>query len=123
MNFIVEIQKTVTYVTETLSYLAPKIWPLAPEAINNPFRTNAPVMFSVFRILAPYVDTNWINCNMNELFECYSIYVSLGSVKIYGSIGTKYIKTYLDFYFLFTSLCLYISMYTLCACLPPGHRA
>ena len=31
----------------------------------NPFGTNAPVMFSVFRILAAYVDTGGINCNIN----------------------------------------------------------
>ena len=35
MNFIVEIQKTVTYVTYVISYLAPKIWPLVPEAIKG----------------------------------------------------------------------------------------
>ena len=28
--------------------------------VRDPFRTNALVMFSVFRILAPYVDTSMI---------------------------------------------------------------
>ena len=35
VNFIVEIQKTVKYGTETISYLAPKIWSLVPNAIKS----------------------------------------------------------------------------------------
>ena len=35
VNFIVEIQKTAKYRTETTSYLAPKIWSLVPNAIKS----------------------------------------------------------------------------------------
>ena len=35
MNFIVDIPKTVKYGTETISCLAPKIWPLVPNAIKS----------------------------------------------------------------------------------------
>ena len=35
MNFIVEIQKTVKYGTETISYLAHKIWSLVPNVIKS----------------------------------------------------------------------------------------
>ena len=34
------------------------------DNIFNPFRTNASVMFCVFRIISPDVDISGINCNM-----------------------------------------------------------
>ena len=55
------------------------------------FRTNAPVMFSVLRILAAYVDNSGTNC-MNQLSDCYSSCGSLVSVELYGRIWAKYIK-------------------------------
>ena len=44
--------------------------------IFNPFRTNPPVMFCVFRILVPFVDTSGINCNINWSSGCYSSFGS-----------------------------------------------
>ena len=77
-------------------------------------------MFSVFHILVPYVDTSGINCNMNRLSERFSSYVSFRSVELYGSVCTKYVKIYLELYFIHIS-CLYICMYTLCVYLSPVH--
>ena len=35
--------------------------------VFNPFQTSASVMLSCFHILAPYVDTSMINCNLSAI--------------------------------------------------------
>ena len=48
--------------------------------------------------------------------------IAIRALRVYGSIRTKYIKFHLEPHFLFTSLGIYICVYTFCVCLPPAHR-
>ena len=48
--------------------------------------------------------------------------IAIRALRVYGSITTKYIKFHLESHFLFTSLGIYICVYTFCVCLPPAHR-
>ena len=61
--------------------------------VFNPFRANAPVMFSVFHILTTYVDTSGVNCNTNSHLS------AIQASGVSGSIGTKCIKIHLELHF------------------------
>ena len=53
---------------------------------------------------------------MNEISNCYLNCVCLGKVELYGNIGKKYIKIYLELYF-FIHISVFVYMHVHFVCL------
>ena len=80
------------------------------------FLQSSLVVFVFLQLM--YTPVGLIVMWINYLIAIWAVGLSLGSVQLYGSIGTKHITIYFEWYFLFTFLCLYIFI-TLCVFFAP----